>query len=271
MTMIELVGDRVRGVRRRLPRPLLASRSTVSWSNRPHWWWKVALGLTPFIVVAIGYAWLQSPFARADRVVVSGLNRVEFGEVVVASNVLHAQLIDIDPAAAEAKLEALPFVRDATVVRDWPNAVNIDVVEREPVGSFANADATWSIVDAEGRVLGISPGIYPSHPALVGFGAPPAPGEFMTGEGVAALLEAGATVPLELWQNIATLELGDDGQISAMLGDWQTVVLLGDADDLGRKYRSLASVLVSTDLDGVSVIDVRVPDAPVLIRGAPTG
>lgn len=267
MTMLEVMQDRVRGARRRMPRPSVPS---LSWSQRPQWWWKAVLAAVPFVTVAVAYVWLQSPLTRADRVVVSGLNHLQFGDVVVAADVLDRQLININASDTEQRLEALPFVRDATVVRNWPDRVTIAIVEREPVASIPNDDGTFSVVDAEGRVVAISDGIFSSQPVLVTISNAPPPGEYIDDSDAPALLEAAALVPVELWGRIASLELDDDGELIAKLGDWQTAVRLGDPSDLGRKYRSLASVLVSTDLEGVSAIDVRVPDAPVLIRGVLT-
>jgi cell division protein FtsQ len=53
-------------------------------------------------------------------------------------------------------LRKLPWVKDATVTRTWPNNVSVKVVERQPVAFVqlpADSMMRWALIDADGIIL----------------------------------------------------------------------------------------------------------------------
>ncbi len=80
-------------------------------------------------------------------------------------------MLDFDTDAAKARLEAVPWIRHAQVMRLLPSTLQVVVEERTPFAIWQNKGQTY-VVDAEGVVL--APAMreaYPSLPLVVGEGA----------------------------------------------------------------------------------------------------
>jgi cell division protein FtsQ len=82
-----------------------------------------------------------------------------------------ASMLDIDTAAARARLERLPWVRRAQVMRLLPSSVHVAVEEREPFAVW-QLDGKLHLVAADGTVLGTATAEERSTlPYIVGAGA----------------------------------------------------------------------------------------------------
>lgn len=115
--------------------------------------WVIAfLVLVALVLVAVAVVF--SPLLDVDRITVAGQFRTDPGDIVAAGGVHRGEpLARVDLAAAAQRVEALPWVAQATVVRDWPGTLHYRVTERVPVAAVQGPDATWVAVDGEGRVL----------------------------------------------------------------------------------------------------------------------
>ncbi|MGO4256297.1 cell division protein FtsQ/DivIB [Marmoricola sp. RAF53] len=78
----------------------------------------------------------------------------------VAGAPLGKPLARADLGAIQARVEALPAVRSASVSRSWPHTVHVDVVERTPV-AVVNRGSGLQAVDDQGVLFGR----YASQPA----------------------------------------------------------------------------------------------------------
>ena len=88
--------------------------------------------------VAGGWWLLHSRLLSAKVVTVVGSVHTPAAEIEAVAGVSgHPPLLDVDSGAAEARLEQLPWVRSATVARQWPDGVKITVVEQTPVAAVA--------------------------------------------------------------------------------------------------------------------------------------
>ena len=65
----------------------------------------------------------------------------------------HPALISVEPGAAAARIEALPFIATARVQRHWPDGVGITVTERVP-----------TVADGRTGELVVGPGRPRAHP-----------------------------------------------------------------------------------------------------------
>ena len=113
-----------------------------------------ALGLGALGVIALLAGWLAaSPRFSVASVEVSGQSRLsretieETAGIAPGTNIFALNTRDI-----AARLEALPLVRHASVVRTLPNRVAIVVEERRPFTLVHAAKLHW--LDEDGRVLG---------------------------------------------------------------------------------------------------------------------
>jgi cell division protein FtsQ len=104
-------------------------------------------------IVASGYWVLTTERFAVVAVEVRGASRVPPQRILEASGIVHGQnLWRIDPERVRARLEEMPEIRRADVVRELPNRVAIVVEERRPFTLVHAARLHW--LDEDGRVLG---------------------------------------------------------------------------------------------------------------------
>jgi cell division septal protein FtsQ len=108
---------------------------------------------TAVAVVVTGNWVLTTPRFAVVAVEVRGASRVPPQRLLEASGIVHGtNLWRIDPHHVRARLEALPEIRRADVVRELPNRVSIVVEERRPFTLVHAARLHW--LDEDGRLLG---------------------------------------------------------------------------------------------------------------------
>lgn len=221
------------------------------------------LVVTALAVVAVGIT--RSPLLDVDHVRTVGATRTGPDVVIAAAGIsVGDPMAAIDLAAAEARIERLPWVADATVTRDWPGTVRIAVIERVRI---AVTDGPGSLlVDRDGRLLGTAAdtaGLPSIGPRPAGSG----PGGVLP-EDQQARVTVVAALPASLAAQVAAVTDGDDG-IALVLTDG-IVVQIGDAVQLRAKFDVATARLARDDRAALATIDVTVPSAPALTRH-PTG
>jgi cell division protein FtsQ len=216
---------------------------------------------------ALGGLWgaSRSPLLDVDHVRLTGVSRTQPGKVIRTAGSLPGRpMVDLDEAAAAQRIERLPWVADARVRRRWPNTVSIEVRERAPAASVPAAGGGWALVDDRGRVLEPVASAPADRPALEGVPPAGAPGTIVPARTRPPLDVAGAlTQAMRLHVRAVVRE--PDGELRLRLRA-DGVVRLGDTAALGAKLLAAETVLADVDARGVAVLDVRVPDTPVLTR-----
>lgn len=82
-----------------------------------------------------------------------------------------APILSIDPHHLRQNLLALPWVRSATVQRQLPNRLLIDISEKQPISLWVNGGRT-SVIDSTGaRITDVDPSRFDGLPVVVGPGA----------------------------------------------------------------------------------------------------
>ena len=216
------------------------------------------------VLGAAGWASTRSPLLDVDRIEVVGARATPPADVVASSGVRKGlPLVDLDEAAALRGVVDLPWVRSASIARQWPSTVTITVVERDAVAAAPAADSRWALIDSNGQVVAWkdSPG---SLPKLAGIDPAGPPGSAL-GASAAGLLRVAAAVPDELRARLEAVVAGDGGAVELKLQAGGTV-RLGPPELLAEKFRSALSVLAQVDTQGLSTLDVRIPQSPVLTR-----
>lgn len=212
-------------------------------------------------ILAAGWAALRSPLLAVDDVVVTGSSHVGPDEVASVSGIEPGvAMMDVSPARARRALEASPWVARATVAREWPNRVRIEVVDREPVAQVASG-SRFALVDATGRVLQVGIAREPGLPLLEGHHATRAGS---TIRAAAPLLETAAGVPADYRGEISGIGVTEQGSVALTLtGDG--VVTIGRSEGFGAKFASLTTVLDHLGgLHAGCTLDVSVPASPTL-------
>ncbi|HEX3946459.1 MAG TPA: FtsQ-type POTRA domain-containing protein [Acidimicrobiales bacterium] len=258
--------------------------------------------LAAVILVALvvgGWFLLHTKILAARVVIVVGSTHVPDARIVDAAG-LAAQppMVDVDTGAAAARLEQLPWVATATVSRQWPDGVRIAVTERTPVAAVSTTAqsttagqtstgqsstgqspagtttptttpttppvASWALVDRTGRVLadGASPPAGLVH--LAGPASPGPPGSVLRSAGPG--LVVAASLPKAFAGQVTEVDVGSDGQVTLKLTSPVTVNL-GTTAQLQDKYEDVAAILAGASLVDGDVIDVSVPESPLVTAG----
>lgn len=238
------------------------------------------VGLTALAAVALAaVVVLESPVLDVDEIAVAGTAVVDEAAIADAAGIdVGAPLLLADLGAAARSVEALPWVEEASVSRDLPGRVVVEVAERTP-SATVSAGGDTVLVDRAGKVLETGdPGTYPAHvssgPAFVDVVLPP--------EVATDLPAAGGAVPTEVLAAVSVagrLRQNPGGQssegtptavrlepgLAVDLAGGATVDF-GDAGDLDVKIEAFRTVHARVDLACVATIDLRVPTHPILTR-----
>lgn len=226
------------------------------------------------VLVGAGALMMLSPLVSVRTIEVRGAARTG-PEVVRAASGLSSgtPLLRLDEQRVTARVAALPWVRSARLERRWPSTVVLSIEERQPaVVAPCLAGAASCLVDPSGRVLASAtddPKAAASLPRLVGVPMAGEPGatlsEAARGPLAVALALPAALRPLVQGVRSDGAEVALDLQAPGR-GASPPVVRLGAPERIADKLTAAATVLARTSVNGVAVLDVRVPESPAMTR-----
>jgi cell division protein FtsQ len=222
-------------------------------------------GASVLAVVAVVYAVVRSPLLDVDTIRVRGASNTPPAEVARAGGLdRHPQLVDLDHAKVAARIETLPWVQRATVVRRWPGTVEVTLLERTPLAAVPGDGGGWAMVDATGRVLEVDGEAPAGMPTITAPVAAPPPGSRVSTSTRGALLVL-ESMPGSLTTRITGIEVDDQGELKLRF-EGAPPVRFGPPTSVRPKLVAVATLLSRTNLKGATGVDVRVPTAPVLTR-----
>jgi hypothetical protein len=254
-------------------------------------------------VAALAVGSLYTPLLKVRHLRVSVAGPVTSSEVLTLAGLSHYKLmIGVHSSAIAARLDAVPYLGGARVVRLWPGTVTVHVGVRAPValmqGRGPSGQVVWATVDPTGRVLSDTPTRILGMPVLEGIGVAPAPGQWLSGsrgpsvvpgtapavevdmsassdaadvpKGAAAALAAIQALPTNLRSEVMTVTIDPAGTLSmsilpATIASGSIPVHLGDGSQLAAKLTALTTLLAQADLSGVQSIDLTVPNRPAAL------
>jgi cell division protein FtsQ len=195
-----------------------------------------------------------------ERLTVEGRNRTTREALRGALQVKKGDnLLAADPWTIKRRLEALPWIRAATVERRYPSAMVVTLVERNPIARFRDRGATM-LVDETGALIKVEP--EKEHENLIllsGDGAPAA---------AAALLKLLEDDPALARRVVSAARLGQrrwditfEGGAVLRLPDGYEKAALAKFGEFDRQHGLLAR--------GAVTYDMRLPDR-LVIRGTRT-
>jgi len=254
-----VAGQRVPRVRRR-PR------------RRIRWRW-MAGGLAAMVgvtaaVAAAGHWVLTTPRFAVMAVEVRGASRVPAQRILEVSGIVRGtNLWRIDPDRVRARLESLPEIRRADVVRELPNHLSILVEERRPFTLVHAARLHW--LDEEGRLLGEEPhAVATEVPVIRGLSeeelatmrTTPGPRARAAIALIRALLRTGSTLTAE----ISEIDMSrSEGPVLYTIDGVE--VRLG-SEEWDERLARLEGVLAQVATEDVHGVDLRFRDQVVLKR-----
>ncbi|HEY6331032.1 MAG TPA: FtsQ-type POTRA domain-containing protein [Blastocatellia bacterium] len=119
--------------------------------------WKPILALLALAVIIVGYNKVTaSPLFALKRVEIKGAAASVSSEVdrTVKQSVGTTRLLDVDLAALRQKIEALPRVKSAWVMRSLPDTIRVEVAERDPAVLVLRQNGNLVWLDGDGIELG---------------------------------------------------------------------------------------------------------------------
>ena len=205
------------------------------------------------LLVALGAA--AFPFAkRLDGHTVNSVRVAgEFRHVsrsalerVVADQITRG-FFEVDVEAVRDASRALPWVRDASVRRVWPDALHVAIVEREPVARW-NDD--W-LMEADGA-------LFRPHGRAPGVPLPKLYGPVESEREVLAAHGRFRAVLGPLGGGIESLRLVDRGGWRVLLANGTTLVLAEGQDAATlKRFAHAASREIAEHLDRIEQVDLR--------------
>lgn len=191
----------------------------------------------------------------ADDIQITGLSSFPASELLSAVGVQPGgSLIGFDTGSARKTLEALPWLQQASVTREYPNILRIEVKERTPIAIWQHGNEV-DLVDGTGVAMGhYSQALAVSLPVITGEGANEAAPELVNlmsaNPGLSDKVSAAARVGKRRW----TLYLNTGVRLA--LPEEGAGAALQQAMDLDKSTGMFSK--------GVGVIDLRWKDRLVL-------
>ncbi len=224
----------------------------------------VLIGGNGATVLSAATAW--AGFA-IENVKITGQSETSEVDVLAALDIgTYPSLLTLDLDAARARIEKLPWVKEATLKKLFPDTVEISVVERTPYATWQNGEAV-SLVDRSGQVIADDTSErYNDLPHVVGVGAAARAGDYAaliaTQPAIAAHARAGILVSGERW----TIVL--DNGIELMLPSADPAGALATIAAFDRDKQLLSREIAAVDLRQSGQMIVRLTQAGAEARAA---
>lgn len=231
-----------------------------------------ALAIGALVLAGAGLAgrWLlTTPRFAIATVAVRGASRVPADQILAAAGIARGtSLWRLDPAGVIGRVEALPEIRRADVVRELPNRVTIVVEERRPFTLVHAGRLHW--LDEEGRVLGEErEAVAPPAPVVSGLTeeeldtlrTAPGPKARAAIALIRALLRSGSTLAQEISE--IDMSRGEGPVLYTVDG---VEVRLG-GEDWEERLARLQGVLAQVASQDLKTVDLRFRDQVVLTGG----
>ena len=202
-------------------------------------------------------SWSGQAGYRIDDIFVEGRARTPRDQLLAALGVKRGDaILAVDLAAAQKRLEEIPWVRTAAVERRLPNQLHILITERSPIALWQNK-GRYFLVDHDGQIVGDQIDDYAGLPLTVGEGAPDHAAELVTMLGsepaLAGRVKSATWVGDRRWN--VMLDRTPDG-IEVRLPEEEAEAAWHDLAKLDQQQSLLERQ--------VGVIDMRLPDRLVL-------
>lgn len=193
----------------------------------------VLAGLVALALVVTGVLW-AFPVFKVTEYDVTGNDRLSAEAVQEATGVPPGEnLMRVDAQRAAAGVAELPWVRTATVSRQWPSTLGVEITERRVV-LYSREDDGTHLIDETGT------------PFIVD--EPPEDALEVTGEGrddpevLASLVEVAEALPDQVRAQVARMDAPSDRDIEFHLDDGRTVYW-GAAQNNHDKALAMETVL----------------------------
>jgi cell division protein FtsQ len=202
-----------------------------------------------------------------ENVKITGQSETSEVDVLSALDIgTYPSLLTLDLDAARARIEQLPWVKEASLKKLFPDTVEITVAERDPFATWQH-DGVVSLVDRSGKVIAEATGDrYASLPRVLGAGAAAKAVDYATliasQPAIAAHARAGILVSGDRWTVVL------DNGIELLLPPENPAAALAAVAALDRDRQLLSREISAVDLRQSGRMVVRLTPAGMDARAA---
>ncbi len=227
-------------------------------------WWAISSGQMTRGVEQVRWAAISTTAQmgfRVKEVMVSGRQQTSRKTLIDTLNIARgAPILAFDIAAAKLRVDALPWVRTATVERMLPDTILVSINEREPLALW-QLDNKLHLIDAEGAVI-LTDGLenYADLLMVVGEGAQARAAELIATLGVEPDLMT--HVRAATWVGDRRWNLHLKGGIGVRLPEDNPAAAWSRLAQYHRNHQVLDK--------NVTVLDLRIPDR-LIVKTGPKG
>ncbi len=230
------------------------------------------ISISTFIALTILLIITNLPMFNVNTIVVQGVENISEEEVI---NIASAQKVKnifwLSSNKIEKAVESLPYAKTVKVEKVYPNTLNINVLEREPIAYLVYNKNNYVYIDNEGYVLEVANKPLEGKPYVTGAKF----GNFVLNEQIQ--FQNAYTLPkiivintnmekykLENYQ--LTIDLLEEFNVKLIIND--ITVDIGEFENIDKKMRYLKSILVELDNEGYTsgYIDLRDFNKPITFK-----
>jgi hypothetical protein len=220
----------------------------------------VALGVVALLVAAA--AATQTPLLDVDRVRVDGVGHTAAADVRRVAGISPGDtMVGIDMDGVAARIEDLPWIGHARVVRRWPGTVEIHVSEREPLAMIELGEGRVALVDEAGRVLEVTRQPPAGLPEVTAVSSR----RIAEGEDLGRDTRDALAILRAVRERLPGVVASVSSDLDAALASGGEI-RFGSTADLDDKIVAVETVLADVDTACLDLLDVRVPGSPALTR-----
>lgn len=206
-------------------------------------------------------ATIFTPLLAIEKIEVTGVTRLKEKSIVNAlTSQLGKPLPTISSLDIASALKAFPLIESYSIISLPPHTLNIQIIERQPIGVIQVGGAEY-LYDPAGVRIGISNGSE-NLPVIVINGAPENSAQFK------AAIEVLLALPADLLERVAEINAKSKDDVSLRLRGYAgQKILWGDGSDSVLKSRVLDALIVNQKKTDSVTFDVSSPNAPVVRYG----
>ena len=191
-----------------------------------------------------------SDFFQITTIDIDGTRMTSKEQIVALSSIdIHSNLLAMNVALVQSKLENHPWVAQAVITRNWPNRLAISIKEKKSVALLNQNDGLWYL-DRNGEVIAqAEPMQELDFPVVTGLeklslGKGLHQGSYLPLQNVFALLklaDRGSSILPS--QNISEIHINDKGDMILYLLDRAFPIHFGSEGKISTRYYRLVKVL----------------------------
>lgn len=226
-----------------------------------------------FLVTVGLYFFIHSPVFNLKHINVTGNSLLDEEKIISLSQLNSGQnIMKIKKDEIIDLISVHPFVKEVQIRRQFPNTLEIQIIERKPVGLLVCPDG-FIQVSEEGYFLSLIRDIGDYNlPVLSGISLDelPGPGQLINNPGLNVALQIIKESPVRLLENIVEINIGNEKHILAYTLEG-IEIRLGSMDNISRKLTDLNDILLDFSNNGIDpakieYLDLRFSGPPVIKR-----